>query len=269
MKKTKKILLIISLVIFIISTAQLKSLAANEFGISLETNSQTIQDGQEEVKFYIVLTNYNPTDKNETDFVPTLGYEAMLEYNKNIFENVTITSLNNWSDAEYYENTGKILATTRKAAGDTRIAEITLKLKKNVSAESAEVNLKNMILSDGKSTVTLNPSIEYTFAKNTQNGENGSGQPTTPTDENNGSGSGNKEPSTPSQEEQSGSKKPPVQIGEEEKIKVDVAKDKTTSNSEIPQTGEGTVIAAIIGTIIIATIFFIRYKFITRKIRGL
>lgn len=330
-KSVKMIFIVTSIIIFITLICQVKSFATDVFGISLQADSIAIQNNQTEAKFYITLTDYNPTDKGEAGFIPTLGYEAVLEYDNNVFESVTIESLNNWNDVEYYESTGKILATTKNAKANTKIAQITLKLKSNANVEKTTILLKNMIVSDGKSTITLNPSIEFNFEKgddtqnnsgdassnNVNNPSGNTNNSTTTTDD--GQKDTNSQPSTPSNGQEGNANSSASSNGQtttndaqeknnisdtqnnnsnsnqssnnqtninnnqetkventanpvttEEQIKVDIAKDRTTSDTAIPQTGEGTITLVImIIAIGISIVFFMRYRYINRKIKGI
>ena len=303
MKKNVKIFFIISLIMFMSFVCSKESFAKENFSINFQADNEIIQENQTEVNAYIVLTTYNPTEKDQPDFIPTLGYEAVLEYDKNVFESATIQSLNDWSDSEYYANTGKILSTTKKAKANTKIAQITLKLKNNVNIDKTTVLLKNMIVSDGKSSIEVNPYIDFTFEKSEDTLSNGNNTPsiTNPSDkeendkvpatsnddkeENSGTLNNDKKENsetlhndkkedsntpnngqTTTNENKQEIKKP----NEEEKIKVDVIKDGTTAEKDIPQTGEETIIlTVIIVTIGISVIFFMRYIYISRKIKGL
>lgn len=161
MKKNRKILKIKSMLVLLAVMCLVGttwSMAANTFDIKLETESTNIAKEQTEVKLYLKLGDYSGDG--------ILGYEGTLNYDKNVFESVSITALNDWETPDYEETTNKFLSTTKKAKIDTNIAEITLKLKSGVTAKTTEVSITNLIISDGTNESTLNPSITYTLLAN-------------------------------------------------------------------------------------------------------
>lgn len=75
-----------------------------------------------------------------------MGYEAILEYDKNIFSSVTVEGLNNWI-AQYDENTQRIEGDTTAGEPNKDIAKITLTLNENATLGTTPVSLKEGLLS--------------------------------------------------------------------------------------------------------------------------
>lgn len=90
-----------------------------------------------------------------------LGYSAVLEYNKSIFENVSIVGKNGWN-VVYNDKTNIILCDTAEAKANTTIAEITLKInKENVEQkENTTINFNDIILTDGDVEIKSNKQVD-------------------------------------------------------------------------------------------------------------
>lgn len=187
----KKIRIFAILLIAMIFTATLSS-AATTFNVKLKTDSTTISKDQTSVVLYLNLQDYS------SDGI--LGYEATLNYDKNIFENVMIDGLNSWDTPSYDSTTNKFVSTTENAKSNTNIARIELKIKSGVTAQTTTISINNLIVSDGIDATTLNFEVKYTFEanqtnKNTSGGtsntnSNSSTSGTTTNANNNGSTSG-------------------------------------------------------------------------------
>ncbi len=126
--------------------------------VSLQTDKTEISKTQEQVKITISLDSY--------DGDGTLGYEGKLEYDTNIFESATITSLNDWETANYETTTGMFLSTTTSAKAGTQVAQITLDLKENVTAISTQVKITGLTFSDGDTQKTFEETFDYSFPYN-------------------------------------------------------------------------------------------------------
>lgn len=87
------------------------------------------------------------------------AYQATLEYNKEIFEEVkqeNFQCLNNWEKLQYNQTTGEFVAI--KKAGSTEpeeIVTITLKAKRGAKAATTEIKIKNIVTSEGERDISI------------------------------------------------------------------------------------------------------------------
>lgn len=260
MKKLLSIILITLLVIALSGTL-LEVNAADLCTVSITTQNQTIEEGQKQVVIQINLDEYNGAGD--------LGYQGTLEYDENIFENVTMTSLNDWENIDYEPTTGNFLSTTQNAQAGTTIAEITLTLKDGITAQNTTVNINDLMFADGDTSANFNQSLTFNFEQNTsteepstdpddkpeeQPGDNQEEQPgQTPDGDNN-----NQNQETPNTNSEVISNS---QSNQNDTILIEGAtnEDKTTANSSIPQTG-GISTLVIVGVIaVIGIACYIRY----------
>ena len=155
----KKIIGLLLTIIIISATTSV--FAATTYNMKLKAETTEIEVGQEKIVFYIDLTQYSGDG--------ILGYEGILEFDKDVFESALVESLNSWDKATYDTTTGKIISTTSDAESGKDIAKITLTLKNDVNEDETEIKLNNFTLSDGNSGDTFNEKITYTFKKSTPN----------------------------------------------------------------------------------------------------
>lgn len=271
MKKLLSITLIALLVIAIAGTF-LEVNAADLCTVSITTQNQTIVEGQKQVVIQINLDEYNG--------VGDLGYQGTPEYDENIFENITMTSLNDWENIDYEPTTGNFLSTTQNAQASTTIAEIALTLKDGITAQNTTVNINDLMFADDDTSANFNQSLTFNFEQNTsteepstdpddkpeeQPGDNQEEQPgQTPDGDNQNEeiNTGNEETPNTNSEVISNS-----QSNQNDTILIEGAtnEDKTTANSSIPQTG-GISTLVIIGVIaVIGIACYIRYRAIQVK----
>ena len=271
MKKTLSIILITLLVIILTGT-YLEVNAADLCTVSITTQNPTVTEGQKQVVILINLDEYNGAGD--------LGYQGTLEYDKNIFENVTMNSLNDWKNIDYEPTTGNFLSTTKSAQKGTTIAEIALTLKDGITAQNTTVNINDLMFADGDTSANFNQSLTFNFEQNTsteepstdpddkpeeQPGDNQEEQPgQTPDGDNQNEeiNTGNEETPNTNSEVISNS-----QSNQNDTILIEGAtnEDKTTANSSIPQTG-GISTLVIIGVIaVIGIACYIRYRAIQVK----
>lgn len=271
MKKLLSITLIALLVIAIAGTF-LEVNAADLCTVSITTQNQTIVEGQKQVVIQINLDEYNGAGD--------LGYQGTPEYDENIFENITMTSLNDWENIDYEPTTGNFLSTTQNAQASTTIAEIALTLKDGITAQNTTVNINDLMFADDDTSANFNQSLTFNFEQNTsteepstdpddkpeeQPGDNQEEQPgQTPDGDNQNEeiNTGNEETPNTNSEVISNS-----QSNQNDTILIEGAtnEDKTTANSSIPQTG-GISTLVIIGVIaVIGIACYIRYRAIQVK----
>ena len=266
MKKTLSIILITLLVIILTGT-YLEVNAADLCTVSITTQNPTVTEGQKQVVIQINLDEYNGAGD--------LGYQGTLEYDENIFENVTMTSLNDWENIDYEPTTGNFLSTTQNAQAGTTIAEITLTIKDGITAQNTTVNINDLMFADGDTSVNFNQSLTFNFEQNTsteepstdpddkpeeQPGDNQEEQPgQTPDGDNN-----NQNEETPNTNSEAISNS---QSNKNDTILIEGAtnEDRTTATSTIPQTG-GISTLVVVGVIaVIGIACYIRYRTIQVK----
>lgn len=215
--------------------------------IAISTEKQEIAKTQELVKIDITLEDY------EGDGI--LGYEGKLEYDKNIFETVTITALNDWDAINYDKTTNKFMSTTTVAKKGTKIAQITLKLKSNITAKTTEVAVKNLAFSDGDNDKTEEKIITYHFPYNEEE--------TTPDKipDTNDKTEPEKKPDVSGTDTTTGTKQPNTQTTNKE-----TTEDKTKAQTRIPQTGTTPIgIITVIAIVICGIIGYKKYHSIPLK----
>ena len=133
-------LCVLTIVITFMYTCAYSCLAETTLNVRLKSNNDNIAKDQKEITLYLNLQNY------DSDGI--LGYEATLEYDKEVFEEVSMIGLNGWEKPEYNSTTNKFVSTTKEAKTNTNIAEIKLKLKDQVTKTATQVSIKELILSD-------------------------------------------------------------------------------------------------------------------------
>ena len=101
----KKIIGLLLTIILISATTCV--FAESTYNMKLKAETTEIEVGQEKIVFYIDLTQYSGDG--------ILGYEGILEFDKDVFESALVESLNDWDKATYDTTTGKIISTTSDA----------------------------------------------------------------------------------------------------------------------------------------------------------
>lgn len=257
----KKIILVSIFLIFIVMFGVTNIWAALEdtCNVSIQTDSTEIAKTQTQVKITVTLNNY------EGDGI--LGYEGKLEYDKNVFEDATITALNDWETVNYEKTTGMFLSTTTKAVAGTQVAQITLDLKSGVTATETTVSITGLTFSDSETQKTFAKTFTYTFPYNVTQ----------------------EQPDTPNSNEEVEDNKANVLVNQTinvvtnsqvannngitntvQDITVEAVagsnRDKTTASTTIPQTGAGIgyiIVFAVIAVVGIGA--YIRYRSIPLK----
>lgn len=156
-------LCVLTIVITFMYTCAYSCLAETTLNVSLKSNNDNIAKDQKEITLYLNLQNY------DSDGI--LGYEATLEYDKEVFEEVSMIGLNGWEKPEYNSTTNKFVSTTKEAKTNTNIAEIKLKLKDQVTKTATQVSIKELIVSDGMESKTFNLSKKFNILINQKDTE--------------------------------------------------------------------------------------------------
>lgn len=273
----KKLFIIFLSMIFILSVATACYAESLQCSIGLTCNSTKINKDTKEIEIQLNLNTYQGDG--------TLGYEGKMEYDKNVFENITIKQADNWESVSYESQTGKFVSTTTNAKAGN-VAIITLSVKEGITAKTSDVAITGLTFSDGDSTVVLEKTITFTIEQNAGNndsnntGDNDTNKDDTNKDDKNNSkdddnkndGQGNNKNNNQdggSNSSNSDDKNNDDNKKEENTIIVTpVDKDKadgSTAINKIPQTGESNILIAIFVVSIIGAICYIRYRSIQIK----
>ncbi len=158
MKKKQIIVGIAIFLLIVLSVGFVWASVEDNCEVTLQTNSTEITQSQRQVTIMINLDAY--------DGDGYLGYEGTLQYDTNVFEDATITSLSDWETANYDKASQRIMATTTTAKAGTQIAQITLDLKEGITKTSATVSITDLIFSDGNTQKTFSQTFNYSFPYN-------------------------------------------------------------------------------------------------------
>lgn len=128
--------------------------------------SKDIESSEKNEKMYIRVSlkdiNINNGEKG-------LGaYKGIIEYDRNVFNNVTVNGVDGWETPIIDKETGVFVATKTDAIctdEDTDIAVITLSVNKETKVENTEIKIKNFYASNGKEEIgTEDNSIQVNIA---------------------------------------------------------------------------------------------------------
>ena len=236
--------------IFLVFLVTVLLCAGSVFAVpSLELNVNSAQNEiNEETKQITIKISLG--DITEIAEAKPMGYEAILEYDENIFENVTVKGLNDWT-ASYSEATKRIIGDTDVGKENTEITEITLQLRDDYDlSENDEiiVKLNDILISDDDlfELTFNNKSVSFKVIKSQE--------------ENN-----NEEKPTDGETEDNNTKNEIDNNETTNNINTNKTDNTTTSERKLPKTGLGSIIIGIIVFSIFAVIFIIKYKNIELK----
>ena len=281
----KKILITTLIILVVIATAgNFLSVNAEDLcTLNITLQNANIAEGQKQVVIQINLSSYSGAGD--------LGYQGTLQYDKNIFESVTMTSLNDWEDIDYEDSTGTFLSTTKNAKAGTTIAEITLTIKDGVTAQNTEVTISNLMFSDGETSATFNKTFTLDFAQNAPTEQPDDNEPdveqpddNTPDEEQPNDNQPNEDiPNTDDEQQPNDNNQEETPSGNNQNTTANVIQntqtnsndtiiieggtneDLTTADGKIPQTG-GVSTLIVVGVIaVIGIVCYIRYRTIQVK----
>lgn len=132
MKKITSLFLIIFIIfgmVFAVNAAENETEKKVAVAVSID-GPTTIEVGTKSIILTIKLGTFTEIEENKT-----MGYETVLNYNKDLVESVTAEGLNGWT-ATYSKDTQKLIGETDSAKANTEIAKITYQLKDNLTDES-------------------------------------------------------------------------------------------------------------------------------------
>lgn len=171
MNKAKKILvssIVISLMMIVCST--IVSANTANYDMQLTTKSTTVDlNTQTEITIYLKLTEFSSTDT-------MLGYEAVLDYDENIFSGVTVTGMNDWigtssSNDIYNKETKKLVSTTGNAKTGTNVAKLVFTIRTGIEPQNTMISLDNLLISTGSEDETSSEGVVRTISLNLQKNE--------------------------------------------------------------------------------------------------
>lgn len=276
--------LIVLLLIVFISTITLAASGLLTVRINPDA-SKAISD--KEVYVTLSLTDFNNV---ETDW--PMAAEGTLEYDKTIFDSVSIEGLNGWSAS--INTDGTMVLDTNTVTDGEEIARITLKVNDNAGSYETEIKVNSFSLTNGEDAegngnvnienmnltakVTVsNPSADDNDENNNDNNNENPGstddeeQPNDdtnqPDDNTNTPGNTNDEENgndtnTPGNTDDNSNNSSNNGSNDENKANtIEKVEDLTVSKNPIPQTGVSYAIFGIITfVVVVGVIAFIRYK---------
>lgn len=253
----KKIFISIIVLLMTISIYQVSFAVKGQSSIPLNfTGANKISQDTKNITFTVSLGEFTEIPQN-----PIIGYEAILEYDKNIFSSVTVEGLNNWK-ADYAEGTGRLLGETLTIGeANKEITKITLTLKDGVEPGTTTVKLKSVLL-------TVNDDLDFNYEKEAtltiekkaeeeQPKEDKNEVPAQNTTEEDKTKDESKDKTEKEQETDNSKKSNNTQVKANE--------DKTTSTKKLPATGMGKVAMIVTVVAIIGIGCLIKYKSIEIK----
>ncbi len=170
MKKIISSIMVFISFILIMTTVQAKaSLVA-----SISSTSNKLEEGQE-VVLTLSFDNYQEIENGIN------AYKATLEYDENLFEQVTennFTLLNGWSDLKYNPETKEFIAIKKsKSTQKEDIVKITFKAKENLNTQVADIWIKDIVASEGKEDIAVGKNnVLITIVEKEGQSSNGSSQ---------------------------------------------------------------------------------------------
>ena len=154
MRKIKRIFIyIIGFVILSLSNVSVQ--AASGITAILENEKIESKSG-DEVVVTLRLDNYEEINKGVN------VYKATLDYDKNVFEEVSQSNFqtqNNWEELKFNKDTGEFIAIKRIGSkAQEEIVKIKLKVKDNAHAGKGDILIKDIVISEGKEDKILEES---------------------------------------------------------------------------------------------------------------
>ena len=172
-----KIIMTILIIAMILTIGTISSFAEGEANIELNLNGQTtVNKDTKTVELTLLLGDFTGVEAGAT-----LGYQATLEYDENMFQSVEVEGLNGWT-ANYESSTKVLLGDVDKANPNTDITKITLTLKDDVQpGTEGKVQINNILLTDGDNDFSFNKEVTVKMEE----------EVTTPVEDDNTNNSGN------------------------------------------------------------------------------
>lgn len=231
-----KIIMIILIIAMILTIGTISSFAEGEANIELKLNGQTtINEDTKTVELTLSLGDFTGVEDGAT-----LGYQATLEYDKNMFQSVEVEGLNGWT-ANYESSTKVLLGDVDKANPNTDITKITLTLKDDVQpGTEGKVQINNILLTDGNNDFTFNKEVTVKMEE----------EVTTPVEDDNTNNSGNNGNATNNNSSIN------ANISNNAGMQSENTDNTTVQATRLPNTGIENIILVAIAVTIVAIIVF-------------
>ena len=231
-----KIIMTILIIAMILTIGTISSFAEEEANIELNLNGQTtINEDTKTVELTLSLGDFTGVEDGAT-----LGYQATLEYDKNMFQSVEVEGLNGWT-ANYESSTKVLLGDVDRANPNTDITKITLTLKDDVQpGTEGKVQINNILLTDGNNDFTFNKEVTVKMEE----------EVTTPVEDDNTNNSGNNGNATNNNSSIN------ADISNNAGMQSENTDNTTVQATRLPNTGIENIILVAIAVTIVAIIVF-------------
>lgn len=231
-----KIIMTILIVAMILTIGTISSFAEGEANIELNLNGQTtVNKDTKTVELTLLLGDFTGVEAGAT-----LGYQATLEFDENMFQSVEVEGLNGWT-ANYESSTKVLLGDVDKANPNTDITKITLTLKDDVQpGTEGKVQINNILLTDGNNDFTFNKEVTVKMEE----------EVTTPVEDDNTNNSGNNGNATNNNSSIN------ANISNNAGMQSENTDNTTVQATRLPNTGIENIILVAIAVTIVAIIVF-------------
>lgn len=231
-----KIIMAILIIAMILTIGTISSFAEGEANIKLNLNGQTtINEDTKTVELTLSLGDFTGVEAGAT-----LGYQATLEYDENMFQSVEVEGLNGWT-ANYESSTKVLLGDVDRANPNTDITKITLTLKDDVQpGTEGKVQINNILLTDGNNDFTFNKEVTVKMEE----------EVTTPVEDDNTNNSGNNGNATNNNSSIN------ANISNNAGMQSENTDNTTVQATRLPNTGIENIILVAIAVTIVAIIVF-------------
>lgn len=231
-----KIIMTILIIAMILTIGTISSFAEGEANIELNLNGQTtINEDAKTVELTLSLGDFTGVEDGAT-----LGYQATLEYDENMFQSVEVEGLNGWT-ANYESSTKVLLGDVDRANPNTDITKITLTLKDDVQpGTEGKVQINNILLTDGNNDFTFNKEVTVKMEE----------EVTTPVEDDNTNNSGNNGNATNNNSSIN------ANISNNAGMQSENTDNTTVQATRLPNTGIENIILVAIAVTIVAIIVF-------------
>lgn len=231
-----KIIMTILIIAMILTIGTISSFAEGEANIELNLNGQTtINEDAKTVELTLSLGDFTGVEDDAT-----LGYQATLEYDENMFQSVEVEGLNGWT-ANYESSTKVLLGDVDRANPNTDITKITLTLKDDVQpGTEGKVQINNILLTDGNNDFTFNKEVTVKMEE----------EVTTPVEDDNTNNSGNNGNATNNNSSIN------ANISNNAGMQSENTDNTTVQATRLPNTGIENIILVAIAVTIVAIIVF-------------
>lgn len=231
-----KIIMTILIIAMILTIGTISSFAEGEANIELNLNGQTtVNKDTKTVELTLSLGDFTGVEAGAT-----LGYQATLEFDENMFQSVEVEGLNGWT-ANYESSTKVLLGDVDRANPNTDITKITLTLKDDVQpGTEGKVQINNILLTDGNNDFTFNKEVTVKMEE----------EVTTPVEDDNTNNSGNNGNATNNNSSIN------ANISNNAGMQSENTDNTTVQATRLPNTGIENIILVAIAVTIVAIIVF-------------